>query len=136
MIQQLAHTCFTTTDLDATVQFYRDVLELEVRFHFLRGKEKIGCYFHAGNRTFLECFTRNGGEHQAGDIRHFCFQVDDLEALKARLDQAGVQTRGLRTGSDHNPQFWCTDPNGIDIEFQQYAPDSCQFSGEDCHVDW
>lgn len=136
MIQQLAHLCFTTTDLDATVRFYRDVLELEVAFRFLRNDTPIGCYFHLGNQTYLECFTRNGGEHQAGDIRHFCLQVDDLDALETRLGQAGVEPRGHRTGSDGSLQLWCTDPNGIDIEFQQYTPQSCQITHEDCHVEW
>jgi len=136
MIRQLAHTCFTTTDLDATVSFYRDKLGLDVRFHFLRGDEKIGCYFQIGNQTFLECFKRKSEEHQAGDIRHFCFEVEDMETFMQRLKDAGVETRGRRTGSDGSAQFWCTDPNGIDIEFQQYNPESAQLTGQDCHMGW
>ena len=136
MITQLAHVCFTTPDLDATVQFYRDILGLEVTFHFIRGDEKIGCYFQLGGRTFLECFKRNGGEHVQGDLKHFCLQTGDIGALERKLKQAGVETRGRRTGSDGSHQLWCTDPNGIDIEFQEYTEQSCQFTGRDCSVNW
>lgn len=136
MIKQVAHVCFTTPDLDATIGFYRDVLGLEITFRFLRNDEAIGCYFHLGNRTFLECFLRNGGERLQGDIKHFCLETEDLDALENHLKAAGVDTRGNRTGSDGSRQLWCTDPNGIDIEFQEYTDQSCQFTGENCRVDW
>ncbi|MDA3874217.1 MAG: VOC family protein [Kiritimatiellae bacterium] len=136
MIIQLAHTCFNTPDLDATLHFYRDILGLDVTFRFLRGEEPIGCYFHLGNQTFLECFTRKSGDYIAGDIKHFCLQTNDIDALEKTLQAADVPTRGNRMGSDHSKQLWCTDPNGIDIEFQEYSDKSCQKTGEDCHVDW
>ncbi|MEX2607993.1 MAG: VOC family protein [Kiritimatiellia bacterium] len=136
MIHQLAHVCITTPDLDATVRFYRDILGLDVTFHFLRNGEKIGCYFHAGSQTFLECFTRTDNTVTKGDITHFCLQTKDIQALETSLRAAGVETRSRKTGADNSHQFWCTDPNGIDIEFQEYTSESCQITGNDCHVDW
>ena len=136
MIRQLAHTCFTTYDLDATLHFYRDILGLPVTFRFLRNDEVIGCYFSCGGNTFLECFLRPGGEEAIGAIKHFCLEVEDIDALENTLTQAGVPVRGKRQGADHTFQLWCTDPNGIDIEFQQYGPESCQLRGTDCLVNW
>lgn len=135
MIHQLAHVCITTPDLDATVHFYHEILGLDVTFHFLRNGEKIGCYFHAGNQTFIECFSRNDYTINTGNITHFCLQTLDLEALETSLQAAGVETRGRKTGNDHSHQFWCTDPNGIDIEFQQYTPESCQLTGQNCTLE-
>jgi catechol 2,3-dioxygenase-like lactoylglutathione lyase family enzyme len=134
MIHQLAHVCITTPDLDGTVRFYHGILGLEVTFHFLRNGEKIGCYFHAGNQTFLECFTRKDYAITKGNITHFCFQTLDLDALESSLQAAGVETRGRKTGSDHSHQFWCTDPNGIEIEFHQYTAESAQLTGNDCRM--
>ena len=136
MIHQLAHVCFTTTDLEATVRFYHEILGLEVTFHFLKKDEKIGCYFHAGKQTFLECFVRGEGAIVQGDIKHFCLQTLDIAALEASLQAAGVETRGRKMGADGSHQFWCSDPNGIDIEFQEYTPESRQLTGKDCRVDW
>jgi catechol 2,3-dioxygenase-like lactoylglutathione lyase family enzyme len=136
MIEQLGHICFTTRSLDQTVAFYRDVLGLEVTFRFLRDENPIGCFFHAGNQTYLECFERAQGDHEAGDIRHICFQVRDLDEVETRLQEAGVESRGRRVGSDGCPQLWCTDPNGIDVEFQVIHPECCQQTGTDCHVEW
>lgn len=135
MIHQLAHVCITTPDLDATVRFYHGILGLDVTFHFFRNGEKIGCYFHAGAQTFLECFTRTDKSTAKGDITHFCLQTLDIQALESSLRAAGVETRGLKKGADNSHQFWCTDPNGIDIEFQEYTPESSQLTGNDCHLD-
>ena len=42
----------------------------------------------------------------------------------------------LKMGADHTPQFWMKDPNGMDLEFQQYTERSSQFTGRDVEVDW
>ncbi len=136
MIRQLAHACITTRDLEGTMRFYRDVLGLPVAFRFLRHNEVIGCYFNLGNRTFLECFRQSESGPASGGLRHFCFEVDDVDCLERRLEESGYEPRGKRMGVDGSPQLWCRDPNGIDIEFQQYVQGSCQLTGQDCHVDW
>jgi len=136
LIKQLAHVCITTKDLDATVRFYHDLLGLEVAYRYMRGDKVIGCYFHAGGHTFIECFSGKKGEAAQGDIKHFCLQTEDIDALETHLREAGAELGSRRLGYDQSHQLWCKDPNGIDVEFQQYTPDSCQFSGKDCTMDW
>jgi hypothetical protein len=37
-------------------------------------------------------------------------------------------------GADNSLQFWIQDPNGLDIEFQQYPEHSSQFTGKNVEV--
>jgi hypothetical protein len=37
-------------------------------------------------------------------------------------------------GADDSLQFWIQDPNGLDIEFQQYTEHSSQFTGRNVEV--
>ena len=36
--------------------------------------------------------------------------------------------------ADNSLQFWAQDPNGLEIEFQQYTERSSQFTGENVDV--
>lgn len=136
MIRRIAHLCITSYDLDATVEFYRDALGFPIAFRFIRKDEIIGYYFKIGDNNFIECFHGKDASRDHMAIKHFCLETDDLDALETKLRERGVETRGRRMGADGSYQMWCTDPNGIDIEFQQYSDKSSQLTGEDCYVDW
>jgi catechol 2,3-dioxygenase-like lactoylglutathione lyase family enzyme len=135
-IRRIAHLCITSADLDSTVTFYRDILDFPIVFRFLRKGEVFGYYFRVAPDSFLECFLNHSTAREAGGIKHFCLETDDIDALEKHLQAKGVATRGRRMGADGSHQLWCTDPNGIDIEFQQYTGRSSQHTGEDCTVDW
>jgi len=47
--------------------------------------------------------------------RHFCLEVDDLAALRARLAGAGVETFDQAT-IPNRPRFFCRDPFGNLLE--------------------
>lgn len=128
MICCLAHVCFTVRDLDASVAFYRDGLGFTEAFPFVNeAGERFGQYFHIGQGTFLELFA---GEHSDADdkhsYRHFCLQVDDLDAETARLREVGVDVGDSKMGSDGSLQAWLADPDGNRIELHQYTPKSKQ----------
>ena len=137
MIRHLAHCCLVARDLEASERFYVEVLGLQRRFRFVRGEQVIGFYLSIDEHSFIEVFA---GDSAAADgaqrIRHLCLEVDDIDALEARLQAHGVATRGKKRGADGNMQLWCQDPDGVDIEFQQYADDCCQRTGAYCVVYW
>lgn len=48
--------------------------------------------------------------------RHFCLEVDDLDGLRSRLEQAGVETTEQEP-IPNRPRFFSRDPFGNLVEF-------------------
>ncbi len=130
MVKGLAHVCIGVSDLDATEAFYVDALGMELAFDFCRGGQRIGFYIKAGESTFLEVFaTPEAHADGSSLIKHFCLEVDDLDAVIRRLNDCGVEVSDKALGADNSWQAWITDPNGIRIEMMQYSDTSTQFTG-------
>jgi catechol 2,3-dioxygenase-like lactoylglutathione lyase family enzyme len=55
-------------------------------------------------------------QEAARERAHFCLDVEDLESLRARLEQSSVETRD-GTPIVGRPRFTCRDPFGNLIEF-------------------
>jgi hypothetical protein len=53
-------------------------------------------------------------------------RADDLSGTVAGLRQRGVKVDDPRTGASKAPWTNVTDPNGIRLEFLDFAPDSLQ----------
>ena len=128
MIKAIAHVCFVCRDLDASIAFYRDKLGLKEAFDFVRENgQRFGVYLHVGGRNFVELFQ---GEHASGgavpSYKHFCLEVDDIQATVAELRQKGLSTTDPSVGSDRSWQAWLTDPDGNKIELHAYTPQSKQ----------
>jgi catechol 2,3-dioxygenase-like lactoylglutathione lyase family enzyme len=139
------HTGYTVSDLDRSVRFYRDCLGLEV----VAQQQKQGGYLAAivgypdahvkmahlrvpGADHLVELFEYLSPDVQQRQIEprivgtaHLCFVVDDLPAVHARLEDAGVDTfvsppvevdTGINTGGYG---LYLRDPDGILVELFQ-----------------
>jgi catechol 2,3-dioxygenase-like lactoylglutathione lyase family enzyme len=135
-IKSLAHVCVKTRDLQRTLDFYCGALGMQKLFNFTRIGEMIGFYLKASNNTFIEVF-RTGDTVPTTDVQilsHFCFETDSIEELRQTLVEHGYAPREIIMGADNALQFWTQDPNGLEIEFQQYTEHSSQFSGKNVEV--
>ena len=128
MIIGHAHTCFTVSDLDRSIAFYRDKLGLEEAFDFRREDgQRYGVYLYLGERNFIELFEGELQESADGQsFRHICLEVDDINETVADLKERGVEISKPKLGRDQSWQAWITDPDGNRIELHQYTPDSWQ----------
>ena len=130
LFKRLAHVCIGATDLAETERFYLDLLGLEKAFDFYRAGLRIGFYIKAGDATFIEVFVEDSEPNlHRSIIKHFCLEVEDLEAAIAELKRKGVAISAKKLGGDGAWQAWITDPSGIRIELMQYSENSSQFSG-------
>ena len=130
MFRRLAHVCIGATNLAETERFYVDLLGMEKAFDFYRRGEQIGFYIKAGQSTFIEVFIENDEpEDERPLIRHFCLEVENLDAVIAALEHKGINVSEKKLGGDGAWQAWITDPSGIRIELMQYGENSSQFSG-------
>jgi catechol 2,3-dioxygenase-like lactoylglutathione lyase family enzyme len=137
MTRRIAHVCIGATDLAAVERLYCEGLGFERRFDFTKAGRLVGFYLHAGNETFLEVFLSDAVPPHGNPIRHFCIEVDDLDAVRSRVQAMGYVVTDKAMGADHTWQFWIRNaPDGVQIELQQYTPESCQQTGRPCEITW
>ncbi len=70
-------------------------------------------WFQLGN-TELHLFVGPGPAPDSG--QHLCIEVEDLPALRARVEGAGYATQGAEE-IPGRPRFFCRDPFGNLMEF-------------------
>lgn len=128
MITNIAHACFTVSNLERSIAFYRDGLGLTPAFDFVNEEgRRFGLYLHAGGRNFIELFEGQLGERAAGQsFRHVCLEVDDIEETVQVLRERGIEVSDPKLGGDRSWQAWITDPDGNRFELHQYTPESKQ----------
>ena len=137
MIKTLSHICIFSKDLKRSRDFYCGALGLKPHFDFLKDGELFGFYLQIVPGQFVEVFKADpAAEIRAPRIHHFCLEVDDLDALRDSLIKHGVEVTPKKLGCDQSWQCWCKDPDGTEVEFQQYTPKSSQFTRANCIVDW
>ncbi len=109
-----------TRDLEAAVEFYGGVLGLTRSVHM---PERHFAEFETGNLTLnIANFERMGLEHHtAGNA--IALHVEDMEAARSRLEQAGVSFAGdtFDTGVCHMAFFSDPDGNALMLH-HRYAP--------------
>ncbi len=136
MFKRLAHVCIGAVDLDAAERFYIDALGMEMAFEFYRAGQRIGFYVLVGETTFLEIFATNAApKHGSPLIKHFCLEVEDLDAVISRLSDRGLEVSAKKMGADNAWQAWIADPSGVRIELMQYSDTSTQFTGRPVNLD-
>lgn len=123
-IQAVDHLVLVVADVDRSVAWYRDVLDLEVLRH---DEWKAGKVFFPSVRidegTIIDIVPGERGEGR-GNLDHFCLVIDetDLEALRAsgRFDVVeGPVTRWGARGDGLS--LYVRDPDGTVVELRHYG---------------
>jgi catechol 2,3-dioxygenase-like lactoylglutathione lyase family enzyme len=108
-------------DGDASARaFYGGLLGLEERDVPPRLDPNALIWFRAGGD--LELHLIKQGRIDLGPT-HFCFVVEDLEAVRARLASAGVETWDT-TEIIGRPRFFARDPFGNVLELTRFEEDA------------
>jgi glyoxylase I family protein len=137
MIKTLAHICIFSKDLESSLDFYCGALGLKRHFDFFKDGVLFGFYLQVAPGQFIEIFKADPAARVCSQrIHHFCLEVENIDALRDALIKRGVEVTPKKFGCDQTWQCWCKDPDGTEVEFQQYTPQSSQFTKTDCIVDW
>ena len=112
----LDHVNISTADVDATRDFFIEVLEMEVGWR--PDFDFAGYWMYRNGKDLVHI------AHRDGDIRpssgsaldHFAFAIDDYDGVKARLDARGVRYRALQSPDGNIRQFFFNEINGATIE--------------------
>lgn len=118
----LEHVNMTVADLDRSVDFYSQLLDLKVRW---RGTTRDGRpAAHIGDdRSYLALF-QGAGEWPERDytkvgMNHLGFVVDDMEVAKVRLSALNAPVH-LEESYDPGKHLYFRDPDGIEVELVEY----------------
>jgi lactoylglutathione lyase len=83
-------------------------------------------YLRVTDTQFLEIFPEGTGETPSREqmgVTHLCWEVDDMDAALAELEERGVPiTTPVRRGRTGNLQAWITDPEGNRVELMWMDP--------------
>lgn len=128
-LTRMEHLLVLTDDIDATRDFYCQVLGLEagerpaLEFpgHWLYVGEVPAV--HVAERAAYSAHARTLGmsasqeaEGGTGAIDHIAFNGSDYEEIAARLEQHGVEARRNAVPAAGLRQLFLKDPNGVTIE--------------------
>jgi catechol 2,3-dioxygenase-like lactoylglutathione lyase family enzyme len=137
------HSAIIVEDLDRSIEFYRDVLGLELLFsgtddgsvvNALRYPEAEMRYANFklddGEIELLEFVTMKGEACSCAPNRsarmHVCFEVDDIEAIVHELSEKGVSFWTPVVEITDDPIFkgskfvYFTDPDGVQLELLEF----------------
>ena len=121
------HVATLTTDMDRTVQFYRDAFEAELVFEMdAKDDHPRMSILDLGGGAALNVFEVAAGDiigerrkqGHRGAIDHYALAVDSkevLEAIKGRLVTAGAEIGEIQQLGDEWSLFF-RDPDGMELE--------------------
>lgn len=131
-IRGLHHITLICTDMDSTIEFYRDILGLRLikqtvnfddpgtkHFYFADDKGTPGTVV-----TFFEYPDASSGRVGAGSTHHFAFEVEsDREQLEwqTKLRKAGVEVTPVRDRK-YFKSIYFNDPDGHLLEIATRGP--------------
>ena len=134
-VRGVHHLALIARDVEETITFYQDLLGFPlvelVENRDYRGSSHF--FFDIGNRNLLGFFDFPGHDHPEfsetiGAVQHLALSTtqENFEAVKKRLDAAGISYIGPDRGIDNS--IYIRDPNGVGIEF--YVQELGLFEGE------
>jgi glyoxylase I family protein len=122
MIKSIAHASFLVEDVQASLKFYCDVLQIKQNmtrpnFPFDGAWLDIG---ESGQQIHLMKLpnpdSSEGRPEHGGKDRHVALVVESLDALEQRLVDAEVTFSRSKSG---RAAFFCRDPDGHALEFSE-----------------
>jgi catechol 2,3-dioxygenase-like lactoylglutathione lyase family enzyme len=100
-------------------RFYGEILGLEERPRPVVFPGP-GIWYTVGDQELHLFSEPSGVAANPQSRRHPCFQIDDVEGLRAHLDAAGVTTRDHDGEIPGRPRFFALDPFENTLEFVRF----------------
>ncbi len=129
MTVRLEHANLIVRDIDAAVRFVTAAFpDFRVR---REGMHQGRRWLHVGtDDTYLALNQATAEPAEAWEpysgkpgLNHLGYEVDDVEALRARLAQAGFEESTVPNSHPHRRRVYFYDADGNDWEFVQYFSD-------------
>lgn len=119
----IEHVNMTVKDLDESIAFYCDLLDLHVRWKGPIAGDLLGA--HVGDEhSYLALFqAETDGEVELDygrpGVNHFGFEVSDIDEARARVERLGAHVH-FAPQYDPGKRIYFLDPSGHEVELVQY----------------
>jgi len=118
-LNALHHVTIKTADLEATRDFYRDILGLEVGFR--PDLDFPGYWLYCGDVPVVHLVPQGsaiggGASPDTGPFDHFAFLATDFAGMKAKLDRHGLNYRENHINRPPIDQLFFPDNNNVMVE--------------------
>ena len=118
-LNALHHVTVKTADLEATRDFYRDILGLEVGFR--PDLNFPGYWLYCGDIPVVHLVPegsaiRGGPSSDTGSFDHFAFLATDFDGIKAKLASHGIKYRENHINQPPIDQLFFPDNNNVMVE--------------------
>lgn len=115
-----AHVAVRTNDLEASRQFYVELLGFSVAHEFQGGENHLLFLQLESFTVELVHKPKNTDIGSTGVINHFAFDTDSIAAVKKELLAAGYPvTKEVLTPIDGKLLLFAEGPNGERVEFME-----------------
>jgi lactoylglutathione lyase len=125
-VKKLLHTRMRVSDLDQTIQFYVNVLGLEVLERKTSPRGSQLAFLRVPNSDELielTSFPPSGPVKVQEDLVHLAFQVESLDETVASLTAKGVKVTDGPTQTSSGSRFIFIDaPDGYEVELIERPP--------------
>ncbi len=119
-VKKLLHTRMRVSDMEQTIQFYTDVLGLEVLERKVSPRGSHLAFLKVPNSEELielTSFPPSGPVRVQEDLIHLAFQVESLDDAIASLNAKGVEVTDGPTQTSSGSRFIFIDaPDGYEVE--------------------
>jgi lactoylglutathione lyase len=125
-VKKLLHTRMRVSDLDQTINFYTNVLGLEVLERKVSPRGSQLAFLRVPNSEELielTSFPPSGPVRVQEDLVHLAFQVESLDDTIASLNSQGIKVTDGPTQTSSGSRFIFIDaPDGYEVELIERPP--------------
>jgi len=125
-LNRIHHIAIICSDYQKSKHFYTEILGLKIVQEIYREERnsykldlEVGGQYQIELFSFVNPPLRPSGPEAAG-LRHLAFEVDDIDAAVAHLNEQGVETEPIRVDKYTQKRFtFFPDPDGLPLEFYE-----------------